>query len=150
MTSGVAREARLRADLLAALRQREALQQRWGVAKHTSSSTDDPDDLDVELAQVEATIAELEEQLANVGATQARPSAAPPRAPSAVDLAAPPANDAQPAAPAPEYLSTKQAAALLGVSVKHLETLRARGEGPPHVRLGKAIRYPRATLALPK
>lgn len=46
----------------------------------------------------------------------------------------------------PEYLTTAQAATLLGVSVKHLETLRVRGGGPPFERLGRAIRYPRAAL----
>ena len=48
----------------------------------------------------------------------------------------------------PEYLTTAQAAALLGVSRKGLEQMRARGGGPPFLRVGKAVRYPRATLGL--
>ncbi len=95
-------------------------------------------ELEARIADVEATIAELEarhEELTGAGA-----SAAP----------ATPANDTVPPLPPPvaEYLSTKEAAALLGVSVKHLETLRVRGGSPPYVRLGRAIRYPRATLTL--
>lgn len=46
----------------------------------------------------------------------------------------------------PEYLTTRDAAALLGVSVKHLEAMRANGNGPPYIRVGKAVRYPRASL----
>jgi hypothetical protein len=142
-------EARLRAQLAEAVELREELNRQWAAASYTSSGTTTPELADVQLAQVAAVIAELEELLANVGATQARPSAAPPRAPSAVDLAAPPANDAPPPA-LPEYLSTKQAAALLGVSVKHLEGLRARGSGPPFVRIGHAVRYPAAELRAKK
>lgn len=51
-----------------------------------------------------------------------------------------------PAAALPEYLTTAQAAAMLGMSRKGLEQLRARGGGPPFVRVGKAVRYPRGTL----
>lgn len=46
----------------------------------------------------------------------------------------------------PTYLTTKEAAKRLCVSVKHLEALRARGAGPPYLRVGKAVRYPAATL----
>lgn len=53
---------------------------------------------------------------------------------------APPAAVVAPVA-APTFLSTKEAAALLGVSVKGLESLRARGAGPAYVRVGKLIRY---------
>jgi hypothetical protein len=60
-----------------------------------------------------------------------------------------PANDV-PVAPAPitprraelpEYLTTKEAAALLGVSPKGLEAMRARGDGPPFTRIGRRVRY---------
>jgi excisionase family DNA binding protein len=46
----------------------------------------------------------------------------------------------------PEYLTTREAAALLGVSVRTLEGLRATGEGPRYVRVGRAVRYPRNML----
>jgi excisionase family DNA binding protein len=47
---------------------------------------------------------------------------------------------------APEYLTTREAAALLGVSVRTLATLRAEGWGPRHIRLGRAVRYLRDEL----
>lgn len=51
------------------------------------------------------------------------------------------------AAPAaPEYLTTRQAAALLGVSAKGLEAMRARGEGPPFIRVGRKVRYVASAL----
>jgi hypothetical protein len=63
----------------------------------------------------------------------------------------------QPApAPAPprevlgDYLTTKQAAEALGVSPKTLEAHRSRGAGPKYVRIGRAIRYPAATLTGPQ
>lgn len=134
--------ARLRSDLAEARQRWDSLEYRWQRAKHTSSGgTDDPTDLDVELLGVEATILELQERLALAGEGSAP---APPAPPVAVPSPTAPANDA------PDFLTTKQAAALLGVSVKHLEGLRARGGGPPFVRVGHAVRYPRATLALPK
>lgn len=49
----------------------------------------------------------------------------------------------------PEYLTTAEAAALLGVSAKHLEALRANGRGPAFVRIGHAVRYPREGLCKP-
>lgn len=59
---------------------------------------------------------------------------------------------AAPAAPpvpsdAPEFLTTAEAAALLGVSASHLKALRAEGRGPHHVRVGRSVRYPRAALS---
>jgi excisionase family DNA binding protein len=53
----------------------------------------------------------------------------------------------RPADEAPEYLTTREAAALLGVSVRTLEALRAEGRGPSFVRCGRAVRYPRAAIA---
>jgi predicted DNA-binding transcriptional regulator AlpA len=52
--------------------------------------------------------------------------------------------------PAAEYLNTKDAAALLGISRKGLEGLRARGAGPPYIRIGSAVRYRTADLPRPK
>ena len=51
-----------------------------------------------------------------------------------------------PAADAPEYLTTEQAARLLGVNPKALAAMRGRGAGPQFVRVGRAVRYPRAAL----
>lgn len=50
-------------------------------------------------------------------------------------------------ASAAEYLTTRQAAELLGLSVKGLEQMRAAGRGPKFVRIGHRIRYRRADLA---
>lgn len=66
--------------------------------------------------------------------------------PAANDTAPEPAPVPPGAAPAvavslPEYLTTAQAAALLGVSTKGLEAMRARGAGPRFVRIGKGVRY---------
>lgn len=44
--------------------------------------------------------------------------------------------------PLPPYVDTKEAARLLGLTVKGLEAMRARGYGPPFVRVGRRIRYP--------
>jgi hypothetical protein len=49
------------------------------------------------------------------------------------------------ALPAPEWLSCSQVSALTGFTKRALESMRARGEGPPYTRLGqggKLIRYP--------
>jgi hypothetical protein len=54
-----------------------------------------------------------------------------------------------PAPPPPsasEYLNTREAAELLGVSARTLEGLRAAGRGPVHVRIGRVVRYPREGL----
>lgn len=49
--------------------------------------------------------------------------------------------------PAPgDYLTTREAAALLGLSVRGLEAMRKRGQGPPYKRIGRAVRYLRADL----
>src|SRR4051794_24853413 len=42
---------------------------------------------------------------------------------------------------AAEYLTTREAAAVLGVSTKCLESWRSRGEGPQFTQLGRAVRY---------
>jgi len=47
-----------------------------------------------------------------------------------------------------EYLTTEQAARLLGLSRKTLENRRSSGfGGPPYIRLGRTIRYARTDLA---
>jgi hypothetical protein len=71
----------------------------------------------------------LSDLLALKGAPQV--AAAPPAPPPAPERAPVP----------PEYLTTKQAAALLGVSAKGLEAMRARGEGPAFIRVGRRVRY---------
>nr|WP_281720180.1 helix-turn-helix domain-containing protein [Nitrosomonas nitrosa] len=42
---------------------------------------------------------------------------------------------------APEYLTTFQVAQLTGFSPKGLENMRARGEGPPFLKVGNSVRY---------
>ena len=44
------------------------------------------------------------------------------------------------------WLSTRDAAAYMGVSAAFLEIARHRGEGPPYTRVNRAIRYSRAEL----
>lgn len=43
-------------------------------------------------------------------------------------------------------LDRQQAAARLGISTSMLDKLRARGEGPPEVRLGDAVRFREISL----
>lgn len=159
-------EARRRAELAAALQHRDDLQARWAVAAYTASSAERVEDLDVELARVDATIAALEDNIPNTGPANLGSSAVD--TPPAEGHFLPPGltqdrlsgagtyprpSDVAPAQPEreptaePEYLTTREAAAMLGVSVKHLEALRRRQKGPPFVRIGKAVRYPRSTLA---
>jgi hypothetical protein len=44
------------------------------------------------------------------------------------------------------FLRPREAAMFLGLSAVYLERLRARGEGPPFVRVGRAIKYDRVDL----
>ena len=44
-------------------------------------------------------------------------------------------------------LNTKQAARVLGLSYRQLESLRLRGGGPLYVKLGRAVRYREEDLA---
>ena len=46
------------------------------------------------------------------------------------------------ALPAPEWLSTAQCAALVGMTKDALANLRSRGSGPPYTKIGKTVRYP--------
>jgi predicted DNA-binding transcriptional regulator AlpA len=48
------------------------------------------------------------------------------------------------------YLTTREAAALLGVSVKGLAAMRARGAGPKYVRIGNRVRYVASELPKPR
>ncbi len=48
--------------------------------------------------------------------------------------------------PASEYLSTIPAANYIGVSRQFLEIGRHKGEGPPYIKLGRAVRYKRSDL----
>jgi excisionase family DNA binding protein len=50
------------------------------------------------------------------------------------------------AAATAEYLTTREAAVVLGVSAKCLEAWRAKGAGPPFAHVGRAVRYPTAEL----
>jgi hypothetical protein len=47
---------------------------------------------------------------------------------------------------APLVVDTEGAAARLGLNPRTLENQRSRGDGPPFVRLGRAIRYRIADL----
>lgn len=136
MPSPRADRARVVAELAAARQRLADLEQEQGYASFALGWSRRPEDVAVEIARAEADIAELEERLAEIDATPANDVAAP--APASPPERAP--------APAAEYLDTREAAALLGVSVKTLEGLRRRGGGPPFVRVGKVVRYRRAEL----
>jgi hypothetical protein len=135
----------------------------------------EPEDIEVVLADVVATIAELEARREDLtGRTGESPAVAVPVGAPANDTASslpvpgPPKSaaltSAEPVTPVTspngvpvarsadqaEYLTTRQAAALLGVSVKGLEALRARGEGPSFIRVGHAVRYATTDLRRPK
>ncbi len=44
------------------------------------------------------------------------------------------------------FLSTQEAADYLGISSKKLRQLTQSGEGPPHLYIGKTIKYPHTKL----
>jgi len=46
----------------------------------------------------------------------------------------------------PAYLSTIEAARVIGLSVAWFERSRWAGDGPPFIKLGRAVRYPRDEL----
>ena len=48
--------------------------------------------------------------------------------------------------PTPEFLTTSQAAAYLGVSKPRMEGWRCHGGGPPFTKLGRIVRYKRSEL----
>ena len=45
-----------------------------------------------------------------------------------------------------ELLTTKQAAEILGISDRTLESMRLKGTGPVYTLVGKLVRYPKAKL----
>ena len=47
---------------------------------------------------------------------------------------------------APHYLSTREAAAFLGLSPRTLDRYRVSGEGPHFHKFGSSVRYARADL----
>lgn len=49
-------------------------------------------------------------------------------------------------AAAPGWMTPAECAAHVGVSRNTLGTWRARGEGPPHVKVGQVVRYERAAV----
>jgi hypothetical protein len=128
-----ARIARVRAELAAAHLRRERLELDMACA-----GPRDEAEIEARLADAEATIAELEARREDLE------SGAPGESPAVAVPVGPPANDTAPAAP--EYASTREAAVLLGISRRTLEGLRARGEGPSCIRIGKRVLYPLAAL----
>lgn len=46
----------------------------------------------------------------------------------------------------PRYVTTRQLADILGVSVVSLELWRRQGRGPAYIRLGRAVRYDMADV----
>jgi hypothetical protein len=123
--------AQIDVDLAEARQRRDELDHAWGHAMYTAGCRRNPAKINVELAGVQAQIVELEERRSGLA------SAPTPVAPAALVAAAP---------ELPEYLDAKEAAALLGVSVKRLQGMRARGKGPPFVRVGRRVRYRRSDL----
>lgn len=47
---------------------------------------------------------------------------------------------------APEYLCIKEAARYTGLSRQWFEQARHKGDGPPYIKLGRAVRYKRSEL----
>jgi hypothetical protein len=122
--------ARLRADLAAAELDLERLELAEQVGGHP-----DPPALAVRILAAQARVAELTGEVEPTLSepSQPEPLPSPARPPAA-------------ATALPEYLDTKRAASLLGISARTLEGLRARGQGPAHIRIGKRVLYPIATL----
>ena len=46
----------------------------------------------------------------------------------------------------PEYLNTRQAAAYTGMSRQWFDIARMKGDGPPFIKVGRAVRYHKPTL----
>ncbi|MEO8178271.1 MAG: helix-turn-helix domain-containing protein [Deltaproteobacteria bacterium] len=131
--------ARVDADLAAARLSRAQLDHAWGHAMYTAGCRGrrSPKELDVALAQMDATIAQLEASRETLLGTAA---AAPPPVPPAPGRP----SEASPGPPA--FLDTRAAAELLRVSVKTLEALRARHQGPPWKRVGRRVQYEHAAM----
>jgi excisionase family DNA binding protein len=45
-----------------------------------------------------------------------------------------------------EYLTTEEASKYLNVSTQYLEIARHKGDGPPYIKLARAVRYKRTDL----
>lgn len=45
-----------------------------------------------------------------------------------------------------EYFNTPETAAYLGLSTQFLEIARHKGEGPPYIKLSRAVRYKKTDL----
>jgi excisionase family DNA binding protein len=83
--------------------------------------------------------------LADLAALAARQAELTAELAQALRVASVPA-PACPANDVPEYLTTAEAAAVIGVSERHLKALRAEGRGPAFLRVGRSVRYPRSGL----
>lgn len=124
-----AAHARLEADLAAA-----RLRVERSVVDQACAGPSDAAEAAARVLAAEADVAELEDRLGTRAAPYPMAAAANDTAPAA------------PALPLPAFLDTREAAALLGVSVKTLEALRARDAGPPFKRVGRRVRYEHALL----
>jgi hypothetical protein len=83
-------------------------------------------------------------RLSDLLALRAAASVIPELSPALQMVPQRPSADTRP--PLPEYLTTKEAAALLGVTPKGLEAMRARGDGPAFIRVGRRVRYVASAL----
>lgn len=45
-----------------------------------------------------------------------------------------------------DMLTEREVARITGISVRSLQHKRSQGEGPPFVRIGRSVRYPREDL----
>ena len=127
-----AERARLEANVAAAELRRERLALELDMGTHP-----DPEALEAKLLAAVADVAELEERRAAL-------EGAPAPAPAGTPATPPPPAPAS--ASADEWLTTKEAAAELRLTVKGLERMRAEGRGPPFTRIGRAVRYRRSDL----
>jgi hypothetical protein len=125
---------RLEADLATA-----RLRVERAVVDQSGAGPDDEAEAAARVLAAEADLAELEEALG----TAAAPVVAPP------EFAANDTTPPLPGAPANEddWLTTKEAAAVMRVTVSGLERMRATGRGPAFTRIGRAVRYRRRDLA---
>jgi excisionase family DNA binding protein len=128
--------ARVDADLVAARLRLSRLERDAGCCGPEHET-----ELAAKMANVEAQIAELEaerEELTGASAESPSPVAVPVNAPANDTTAVPAGED--------DWLTTKEAAAILRVTVKGLERMRADGRGPAHTRIGRSVRYRRGDL----
>src|SRR5689334_11410188 len=93
----------------------------------------------------EAFISALTDEVARRLGAPALPQAVAPVHAAPIAAPLPVAATAAPVA-ADEYVTAREAAALLHVSVKTLEKMRAESRGPKYKRIGRAVRYLRSDL----